>query len=72
MLGSSLTSWKNNGRKNEWSLDAPDAEDADVLDMLIDNGVSSPGVFNLPICSYETAMANAGDANVGGDWWPCI
>ncbi|CAL5868266.1 uncharacterized protein PFLUO_LOCUS2490 [Penicillium psychrofluorescens] len=41
-------------------------------DVIFQNGILTPGFFNLPICDdIATAAQNVQNGSPGGDYWPC-
>ncbi|KAJ5579715.1 uncharacterized protein N7459_005700 [Penicillium hispanicum] len=56
VVNGSLNGWSQNDQRNGWSTVNVDGSDG--LDTILDQGITAPGVFNIPVCSAEEAWNN--------------
>jgi hypothetical protein len=77
IVNSSYMGYQLNGNKNGYQMPAL-SQNIDSLgtqgDLIFENGIQTPGFFNLPICTnIYNAIRNIGYQEVGTpDFWPCI
>ncbi|KAJ3478842.1 hypothetical protein NLG97_g8468 [Lecanicillium saksenae] len=66
----SVKTWKHNDKKNGWK---PNTSSKDDLSLFVDDPGNSPGVVNIPVCSYQEAhggWAQIDDVDKFPNW-PC-
>ncbi|KAJ5959353.1 uncharacterized protein N7479_006503 [Penicillium vulpinum] len=72
---SSYQGFQRNGNKNGYIMpkESKEIDGAGTLgDYVFQNGIRTPGFFNLPICDdFDTAYNNALYVTTRGDYWPC-